>query len=657
MEVTAGGSLLGDSAITNTVLSQCLDNPARQDMVRSVTTVLRNYTVDNRVATPTDYVIIAGNGIYNEIGSGQTDSIIIVPPLNTVTYLIRIENDGNMDMMQVTLTGSPASGGWSVTYHDGIDISAEVITGNVIVSTGWLRPGFIMPGEFANICVEVRPNASVLGGITGEYVNYVRVISNLDSTISDTIRTRTRADITYRADSGISNVAGGSYVDMAITSTDGVGQTFSKAAPPYVTVTYYIRLENDGNVNDTFSVTGTPGNNDWAVTYYDAPTGESVCGSITTTGWIWGPVTPTAYDSASYRIIRVEVTPLIETSGVSYTIYATIKSLGGSSSSIDVVKADTICLNFRPDLKYDTASTGTYTAGNGTYSDLTPPPQTVQQYTDNNTTVTYYIRVENDGQSDTFSLTASGVVANWTVSYYNETNDDITDAMRNGTYTRTMTSAPTWYDYRVEVTPDGTVPLSSTLYTYFYAYSLNSPVVYDVLMQNTRVRFYQADSWIKLSPDIDYIGDNIINTNGTNQTITDTAITNNTTVTYHIMLQNDGNLDELMSLTGSGSTSGWTVSYYDGLTATTDITNLVLTGALSGTIPAGGTSVIRVEITAGNPNVLPGSSVLTNTVLLQCVSNQSIKDMVRSVTTVIPDYRLDNQVATPTDYAIFAGNN
>ena len=144
----------------------------------------------------------------------------------------------------------------------------------MITSTGWLRTSSIAAGGYANICVEMRPDAAVLGGALGEYTNYVRLISNLDSTISDTIRTRTRTDVVYQADSGISNVSGGSYLDMSITSTDGASQSVTQTVQTNVTVTYYIRLENDGNVNDIFSITGTtavPSN--WAVTYYDAVSG------------------------------------------------------------------------------------------------------------------------------------------------------------------------------------------------------------------------------------------------------------------------------------------------------------------------------------------------------------------------------------------------
>ncbi|MEW6026496.1 MAG: hypothetical protein AB1599_04285, partial [Planctomycetota bacterium] len=662
IEIIAGGGLAGNDTITNTILSQCSSNPSRQDMVRCVTSVIPDYTVDNRVALPPSYGTYEGDNSYNETGAGQTDTVITITPLSAITYSLRIENDGNMGP-QITLTGSGNSGGWSVSYYDGIDTNATLIPYAQITSAdGWLRPGIIAPGGFVNICVEISPDATVVGGAPGEYTNYVRVISNLDSTISDTIRTRTRTDVVYRADSGISNNAAGPYADMSITSTDGATQAVTQTIQTNATVTYYIRLENDGNVSDTFSITGTAGDAWWAVTYYDAETGgTNITGNMTGSGWVWGPVGPIVVTPTDFTIIRAEVTPLTTTSGATYALYPTLSSQGSGWSVRDVVRANTVCFNYRPDLRYDTVSAGPYTSGNGTYADSNPPlgspTQDYSQYADSDVTVTYFVRVENDGSNDTFSLTASAPVASWTISYYNAVSGgtDVTAAMRNGTHTVAVASG-NYAGYRVEVTGNSVISGNASA-AYFYSYSTNSFSFYDAVRLTTTTRGYQADGMVKRGPDVSYIGDNITNTDGTNQTITNT-LTNSQMVSYHIRVQNDGNTTQDISVSGSPAASGWTISYYDAESGGSDITVQILAGAYSQSgIAVGGVYTIRLEVTAGDRLNLAGGSVLTNTVRTRPLNTSAGEDVVRCATEVISDYTIDNLVALSPTYASYDGDN
>ena len=170
---------------------------------------------------------------------------------------------------------------------------------------------------------------------------------------------------------------------------------------------------------------------------------------------------------------------------------ATIRSSSGGiypASARDVVRANTVCFNYRPDLRYDTSAGGSYTSGQSVYA---PPPQGYSQYADNNTTITYFIRVENDGSSDTFSLTASGPAANWTISYYDNNNVDRTVAMRNGTHSTGVITSTGYRDYRVEVTGNSVISGSSSA-AYFYSYSTTNLNFYDAMI--TTIPGIQADA-------------------------------------------------------------------------------------------------------------------------------------------------------------------
>ncbi|MDI6788599.1 MAG: hypothetical protein QME51_09535, partial [Planctomycetota bacterium] len=639
-----------------TITSTATSEVSKKDVVKAVTTLITDYTVDGRIAF-SPYTEYQGDDTYNIDGEGQTNTIVEIPAQGSVTYSIKIENDGNVPT-PITISGSPeVAGKWTVTYYNWPAISSTaVIPYNEIISeNGWLRPGNIAVGGEVSICVEIKADASVLGGAEGQYTNHLRVYSNQSVVVSDTVRSLTRIPAVYRADAGISSNAGGPFWDMAITSTEPgcAGQIISQTSATNAVVTYYIKLENDGNASDTFSITG-PGSvaNNWLVSYYDASLGGAdITTQITGGGYLENSLLPFAGNS---KIIRAEVTPITITTGAIFNLF--VRTTSTNSGQIDTVRGDTTCLNYRPDIRIDLNSGGSYITGNNSYAYLSPPVanQTLYQATYNNVKVTYYVIVENDGYNDTYSLTASQNVSNWTVSYYNAVSGgtDITINMRNGVYTANFTAEQQRY-YRVEVMPSGEPPLS-TRETYFYAYPVNSLDRYDAVRFTTQVAGYQVDNWIKCLTDVGYTGNNIRNTTGAGQTVSNTIV-NLSTVTYNIVIENEGNTAETISVSGTGSQSGWTVSYYDG---GGDITVQVLEGSY--TIPdlaPAATGTIRVEITAGDRLSLQGGSVITNTITSTCTSDFSIQDVVKAETSVLPDYTVDGRIALSPLYDNYQGGN
>ncbi|MDI6788609.1 MAG: hypothetical protein QME51_09585, partial [Planctomycetota bacterium] len=352
---------------------------AQRDTVRLMTIPAG---IDASVALPS-YATYDGQGYYNADGLFQTDTIQNVPTQQTVTYSIKIKNDGTTPI-EVTYTASPSAGGWTVTYYNGLSTSDPQIPYNEITSeAGWLRPGTIGAGAEVYLCVEVTPVLTVFGGSAGEYINYVKTISVSNPSLQDTIRTRTRVEAIHRADAGVSDALDGPFVDMSITSTDGATQTITRTIIPLATTTYYIRVENDGNLSDTFSITGTDGLlNNWVVTYYDW-NNVDISGSITGSGFSAGPLTPTMVDPNDYKTIRAEVSPLTTTHDAVYTIFVRSHSSGAGFADeySDTIRADTRVKHHIPDLRYDTNSAGPYNSGQDLYAQENPPTLSGQQYT------------------------------------------------------------------------------------------------------------------------------------------------------------------------------------------------------------------------------------------------------------------------------------
>jgi uncharacterized membrane protein len=87
-------------------------------------------------------------------------------------------------------------------------------------------------------------------------------------------------------------------------------------------VTYYIRIENDGNAAETFSITATAGNSDWIVSYYDVSTGTDITDLVKNGLYSWGPVAP-ILSGGDYLTIRLEVKPITTAIGAEYTTFVT----------------------------------------------------------------------------------------------------------------------------------------------------------------------------------------------------------------------------------------------------------------------------------------------------------------------------------------------
>ena len=86
--------------------------------------------------------------------------------------------------------------------------------------------------------------------------------------------------------------------------TTRLNQTKVRYVRPGVTAIYELRVQNDGSSNDTFLITGTPGDANWQIRYYDAlEGGNNITSAVTNSGWLTRSVGPTGWQS-----LRIEVT-------------------------------------------------------------------------------------------------------------------------------------------------------------------------------------------------------------------------------------------------------------------------------------------------------------------------------------------------------------
>jgi hypothetical protein len=155
---------------------------------------------------------------------------------------------------------------------------------------------------------------------------------------------------------------------------------------------------------------------------------------------------------------------------------------------------------------------------------------------------------------------------------------------------------------------------------------------------------YQPDNRIAtLESGADYIGENIINTDGTNQTRART-ITTGTSATYYIQVENDANTTDEVIVSGPASSGDWTLTYYDAKTGGNNITSSIIgSGWSTGTLTTGESKEIRMVVTN------TGSTTSTFEALVTSESNTdtAFKDAVKAITTAL---------SPPTDLNSFSIN-
>lgn len=141
-----------------------------------------------------------------------------------------------------------------------------------------------------------------------------------------------------RPDALIKNPADSLYTGSDIYNADATDQSVFQTAQLLATATYQVMLENDARIPDTFRITGTAGNSQWLVGYFDALTGgNNITSLVTGAGWNSGEIVPGAN-----RQIRIEVIPLDTVPGDTfYDVTLTATSIR-DTVKLDAVKATTL---------------------------------------------------------------------------------------------------------------------------------------------------------------------------------------------------------------------------------------------------------------------------------------------------------------------------
>ena len=566
-------------------------------------------------------ILYTGINIFNSDGVNQSKSQNASLEQSAI-YQFNIRNVGNIDD-SFTIKNTYSNTGWTVKYYDS---STDADITSQVTGSGW-SSGTLAPDGSREIYAIVKPDSTVPFGSTKTLL--ITAVSESYSEKVDVVKAVTTCIANRKPDLLIKAGIETTYTGTDIINTDGTNQTKSQNGTPNQKITYTFKVRNAGDSDDSFKITGPGSVAGWNVRYYESNTGAEVTSLVTGGGWLSGTLAPGATKG-----IFVNVKPDATLSlGSTNTLLIKAES-EADDSKIDVVKAVTTFTGiYKTDMLIKSGPDTSY-SGAGTYS-TDGANQTKMQNVCAGQKVTYGFRARNGGNAvDSFRITGPAGGSGWSVKYYDfTTSADVTTQVTGAGWVSSILAPGTMGGVFVNIKPDSTVPLGSSITLTVTGTSMSDNTKIDVVKAvTTCVASYKPDLMIKLGTESTYSGLDIINTDGTDQTKTQNAAINQK-VTCSFRVKNAGYLSDSFTITGPSGGSGWTVKYID-LASGADVTSQVTgTGWLSGTMAPGTDKGVYAKITP-DATVTSGSSK-TLTITAASIGSPTKIDVVKAVTIVL----------------------
>ena len=294
VDVTPGFALVGGAVATQSVLVTSSGDPTKQDVgVMHTTIPIRLPDLSLRPSTVATY---SGIGVYNLDGTNQTVALTVTKNVKA-SYYVHIRNNGN-EPDSFTITGPPAPAGWIVEYRN--YTTGAVIT-PAVTGAGWTTQ-VLNPATVMTVAVYVTPGSTAIGGTVSKQTMTVASVG--DPRVQDVGVMETTLPVVHQPDLSLRPSTIASYSGVGVYNLDGTNQTVGQDVMRNVKATYYIHVQNKGNVAETFTITGTSAPSGWVVDYKNYSNGTVITSAITGAGWTTPVLNPGAVVT-----IAVYVTP------------------------------------------------------------------------------------------------------------------------------------------------------------------------------------------------------------------------------------------------------------------------------------------------------------------------------------------------------------
>jgi uncharacterized membrane protein len=618
---------------------------SRVDTVSLVTSVTARRQADLQVRTSAE-TVNAGDNVYSADGATQIKRQDTIAGGNA-TYPILLQNDGNAaDTFTVKAAAPPAA--WQVSYMAFTTTGYTDVTTQVTSPTGWTS-GSLAMGASTQLLAVVCPNATQP---TGAVLTVpITATPSGNTTGSDTIQLTTTVSLRYAVDLLVRTKAETAYAGDNVYATDYVSQTKHQDVAVGTYAAYYVTIQNDGKVDDSYNVrlTSSPPRG-WKVQCYNALTWEAIPAPYG--GWLTGTIAAGA-SLPLYFAISPDATAVY---GTDCTLNIRAVSLT-DNSRIDTVSLVSSVTRWRQaDLQVRAlAETSVY--GDNLYS-ADGANQLRRQEATSGGYCLYQVYMQNDGnQPDAFILKAPAAPAGWKVTYnrlgttgYVEITDQITGT--DG-WTSSTLAPGVQETVLIAVYPELTLPQGSVLPLMLTAVPVNSTTGNDaVQMLSTAMAQYMTDVLVRTKAETTYSGDNVYGSNGANQTKT-LEVTNGVYAAYYVAVQNDGKSADSFLVRMTAPPKGWKVQVYNANTWA-EITSQLYGGYLTDILATG--AQLPLYIAVQPDGTVEGGTTCALTFTATSRADARRIDAVTLSTSVTLKRQIDMLVRLQSESA-YTGNN
>ena len=269
-------------------------------------------------------MLFTGGGIFNTTGAGQAKTQTI-GLRGTAIYYFQAQNAGS-SADQLRITCLPRSANWPVRFTDahGTDITTQMFA-----STSYLTP-VLQPGDTVSFSANVMATNNY--SQSSAYTLSITAASKADPTAQDVVKAITLCAITYQPDLAIRSTDASTFTGVSLYNMDGSQQTVAKSVPVKFAASYVVRVRNDGNMPDRFTITVPNTYSGWSAACYLLATNQP----LTAKSWSTALLQP-----GDYTDYLVQVTTNgSSTTALTNTLLLTAVSQADSTKG-DAVKAVT----------------------------------------------------------------------------------------------------------------------------------------------------------------------------------------------------------------------------------------------------------------------------------------------------------------------------